>query len=73
VSPALEAAFISNESSVPTWVMNQLLEKVEANLRLCPDEPSLARDSANLLLTLVDKPKKAAKILACSGILTVAR
>ncbi|XP_059487994.1 exportin-4-like [Neocloeon triangulifer] len=73
VSPALEAAFISSESTIPSWVMNQLLEKVEANLRLCPNETSLAKDSANLLLTLVDKPKKAAKILSCSGILTVAR
>ncbi|CAB3362620.1 Hypothetical predicted protein [Cloeon dipterum] len=73
VSPALDAAFISNESTVPNWVMNQLLEKVEANLRLCPNETALAKDSANLLLTLVDKPKKAAKILNCSGILTVAR
>ncbi|KAF4517548.1 hypothetical protein B566_EDAN005112 [Ephemera danica] len=73
MSPVMVAAFSKPETGVPVWLANQLLGKVEVNLRLCPGEPALAKDSAALLVSLVDKHDKAAKLLHSSGLATVVR
>jgi hypothetical protein len=67
------AAFSSDETGVPVWIANQLLTKVETNLRLCPGEPALAKESAALLISLVDKQEKAAKLVHTSGLASLIR
>jgi hypothetical protein len=73
MSAVFSAVFNKQETGVPTWIVNQLLSKVELNLRLCPTEVNLAKDSANLLVKLVDKPEKATKVLPSPGLWTVIR